>query len=260
MPTPRPFSRYEFMIAWRYLRARKAEGGVSTMTWISLIGIALGVMALITTLAVRSGFRAEFVDTILGANAHVTVYMPPTQIENALTDEVYTVAGRITDYDGAAARIEALPGVVRVDPVVKGQVMATAHDRSNVAEVIGLAADDLRALGYTPVVLTAPADLPRVAPALAPAPVFSAASFEEFAAVISQMDALFTPDTAAVHVAAAYRLPVFGLYVAERPGHLNWYPYGSRYDWLITPQALPDLPYEEVWARFKAFLVGLAAE
>ena len=49
MPTPRPFSRYEFMIAWRYLRARKAEGGVSTMTWISLIGIALGVMALITT-------------------------------------------------------------------------------------------------------------------------------------------------------------------------------------------------------------------
>ncbi len=146
MPTPRPFSRYEFMIAWRYLRARKAEGGVSTMTWISLIGIALGVMALITTLAVRSGFRAEFVDTILGANAHVTVYMPPTQIENALTDEVYTVAGRITDYDGAAARIEALPGVVRVDPVVKGQVMATAHDRSNVAEVIGLAADDLRAL------------------------------------------------------------------------------------------------------------------
>ncbi|WP_136651792.1 lipoprotein-releasing ABC transporter permease subunit [Paracoccus aeridis] len=146
MPTPRPFSRYEFMIAWRYLRARKAEGGVSTMTWISLIGIALGVMALITTLAVRSGFRAEFVDTILGANAHVTVYMPPTQIENALTDEVYTVAGRITDYDGAAARIEALPGVVRVDPVVKGQVMATAHDRSNVAEVLGLSADDLRAL------------------------------------------------------------------------------------------------------------------
>ncbi len=146
MPTPRPFSRYEFMIAWRYLRARKAEGGVSTMTWISLIGIALGVMALITTLAVRSGFRAEFVDTILGANAHVTVYMPPTQIENALTDEVYTVAGRITDYDGAAARIEALPGVVRVDPVVKGQVMATAHDRSNVAEGRGLSADDLRAL------------------------------------------------------------------------------------------------------------------
>ena len=68
------FSRFEFMIAWRYLRARRAEGGVSVMTWISLIGIALGVMALIATLAVRAGFRAEFVDTILGANAHTTVY------------------------------------------------------------------------------------------------------------------------------------------------------------------------------------------
>ena len=59
MASPAPFSRYEFMIAWRYLRARRAEGGVSVMTWISLIGIALGVMALIATLAVRSGFRAE---------------------------------------------------------------------------------------------------------------------------------------------------------------------------------------------------------
>ena len=50
MASPAPFSRYEFMIAWRYLRARRAEGGVSVMTWISLIGIALGVMALIATL------------------------------------------------------------------------------------------------------------------------------------------------------------------------------------------------------------------
>ncbi|MBA4323712.1 MAG: lipoprotein-releasing system transmembrane subunit LolC, partial [Rhodobacter sp.] len=70
----RPFSGFEFMIAWRYLRARRAEGGVSVMTWISLIGITLAVFALILTLAVRAGFRAEFVDTILGANAHVTVY------------------------------------------------------------------------------------------------------------------------------------------------------------------------------------------
>ncbi len=72
--TPAPFAPFEWMIAWRYLRARRAEGGVSVMTWISLIGITLAVFALIATLAVRSGFRAEFVDTILGANAHVTVY------------------------------------------------------------------------------------------------------------------------------------------------------------------------------------------
>ena len=69
-----PFARFEWMIAWRYLRARRAEGGVSVMTWISLVGITLAVAALIITLAVRAGFRAEFVDTILGSNAHVTVY------------------------------------------------------------------------------------------------------------------------------------------------------------------------------------------
>ncbi|MFP4274260.1 MAG: lipoprotein-releasing system transmembrane subunit LolC, partial [Paracoccaceae bacterium] len=45
--TPPPFARFEWMIAWRYLRARRAEGGVSVMTWISLIGITLAVFALI---------------------------------------------------------------------------------------------------------------------------------------------------------------------------------------------------------------------
>ncbi len=54
-----PFAPFEWMIAWRYLRARRAEGGVSVMTWISLIGITLAVFALIATLAVRAGFRAS---------------------------------------------------------------------------------------------------------------------------------------------------------------------------------------------------------
>lgn len=145
MANPPPFSRYEFMIAWRYLRARRAEGGVSVMTWISLIGIALGVMALIATLAVRAGFRTEFVDTILGANAHTTVYMPPGQVVNDLTDEVYTVPGTIADYAAAVQRIEAVPGVTRANPVVKGQVMASFGDGVSFVEVLGLTLDDLKA-------------------------------------------------------------------------------------------------------------------
>jgi len=68
-----PFSRFEWMIAWRYMRAKRETGGVSIMTWISLIGVTLAVFALIAVLAVRSGFRADFVDTIVGANAHLTV-------------------------------------------------------------------------------------------------------------------------------------------------------------------------------------------
>ena len=73
------------MIAWRYLRSKRTEGGVSTMTWISLIGITLAVFALIATLAVRSGFRTEIVDTVLGANAHVTIYrLPQTTGQNQI--------------------------------------------------------------------------------------------------------------------------------------------------------------------------------
>ncbi|WCR11624.1 lipoprotein-releasing ABC transporter permease subunit [Paracoccus stylophorae] len=146
MSGPAPFSRYEFMIAWRYLRARRTEGGVSVMTWISLIGIALGVMALIATLAVRAGFRAEFVDTILGANAHTTVYMAPERVENEFTDDVYVVPGRIRDYDAMAATLADIPGVVRTAPVIRGQVMASANDASNVAEVYGVTLDDLKAM------------------------------------------------------------------------------------------------------------------
>ncbi len=139
---PAPFSRHEFLIAWRYLRARRAEGGVSVMTWISLIGIALGVAALIATLAVRAGFRAEFVDTILGANAHVSVYSAPRYIEAA--DMV--VPGRLADYDALAATLAAVPGVTHTAPIIRGQVMVTAGDRSNVAEVYGLTLDNLKAI------------------------------------------------------------------------------------------------------------------
>ena len=136
----RPFAPFEFMIAWRYLRARRAEGGVSVMTWISLIGIALGVMALVATLAVRAGFRAEFVDTILGSNAHVSVYKLPE------VDADGFVQRGMTDYDATAERIRTVPGIVRAAPVVKGQAMISYADRSNVAEVIGITADDLGAL------------------------------------------------------------------------------------------------------------------
>jgi lipoprotein-releasing system permease protein len=109
-----PFSGFEFMIAWRYLRARRAEGGVSVMTWISLIGITLAVFALIATLAVRAGFRAEFVDTILGANAHVTVYSAGS------VDAEGRVTNGFGDFDALSAAIAAVPGVTRAAPLIKG--------------------------------------------------------------------------------------------------------------------------------------------
>jgi lipoprotein-releasing system permease protein len=142
--TPPPFAAFEWMIAWRYLRARRAEGGVSVMTWISLVGITLAVFALIATLAVRSGFRAEFVDTILGSNAHVTVYRSGEVAENGRIDRT------IQDFDAVAERLREVPGVVRAAPLVKGQVMANLRNRNSGVEVFGIRAENL-------------AELPRIA-------------------------------------------------------------------------------------------------
>ncbi len=135
-----PFSRFERMIAWRYLRARRAEGGVSVMTWISLIGITLAVFALIATLAVRAGFRAEFVDTILGANAHVTVY-PAGHV-----NEAGVMIKGFEDYEAIAARLATIPGVTRAAPLVRGQVMVSSQGATNGAEVFGLSPEALKSI------------------------------------------------------------------------------------------------------------------
>ncbi len=125
----KPFAKFEWMIAWRYIRAKRAEGGVSVMTWISLIGVTLAVFALIATLAVRSGFRAEFIDTIAGANAHVTVVQPRAVIE---------------DFEAAAERVRGVEGVISVAPLIRGQAMASGSGRIGLADIYGIRLDDLK--------------------------------------------------------------------------------------------------------------------
>ena len=132
-----PFAAFEWMIAWRYLRARRAEGGVSAMTVISFLGIMLAVFALIATLSVRSGFRAEFVDTILGANAHVTVY------SSVHVDDAGRTSRVIDDYTEMAERLALVRGVTRVAPLIRGQVMASAHGRNTGVEVFGISPENL---------------------------------------------------------------------------------------------------------------------
>lgn len=139
-PSPKPFSRYEWMIAWRYLRARREEGGVSVMTWISLIGITLAVAALIITLAVRTGFRAELVDTILGANAHATVY---AQVR---VDEDGQIKRDISDYDAWTERLMAVEGVTRAAPMVRGQVMASRNGENVGVEIYGMPEADFQTI------------------------------------------------------------------------------------------------------------------
>jgi lipoprotein-releasing system permease protein len=134
---PPPFAPFEWMIAWRYLRARRAEGGVSVMTWISLIGITLAVFALVATLAVRTGLKEETVRIILGASAHTEVRFSTQQREDGGSDNL------IRDYQEVAERIRAVPGVTQALPVVTGRLIANMRDNSAPMELYGIAPGDL---------------------------------------------------------------------------------------------------------------------
>ena len=135
-----PFAAYEWTIAWRYLRAKRSEGGVSVMTWISLIGITLAVFALVATLSVRSGFRTEIVDTILGANSHITLYKAPSR------DQYGNVIRTFENYEEISSKLISLPGVKRSAPLIRSQIMATYDERNTGLEVFGISYENLLGL------------------------------------------------------------------------------------------------------------------
>ena len=99
----------------------------------------LGVATLIVVQAVMIGFREEFTDRILGANAHVSVYSMTYEDEFGRQTRV------IKDFAERARAVAAVPGVVQAAPVIKGQVMASGNGRNNGVEIIGISAADLAA-------------------------------------------------------------------------------------------------------------------
>ena len=126
------FAFIEWLIAWRYLRARKSEGGVSAISMIALIGIALGVAAMIVTFAVRSGFRTEYVRTILGNEGHAEVQaIGPVEYNGAM------ILG-LPDYANLANSIMTVEGVTSATPIIEGQVGISANDQNNFTEVMGI--------------------------------------------------------------------------------------------------------------------------
>ena len=66
-----PFSRWERSVAWRYLLAKRKNGGVALIAVISFCAVMLAVFALITVMSVMNGFRAELLGRILGFNGHL---------------------------------------------------------------------------------------------------------------------------------------------------------------------------------------------
>src|SRR5437016_2264524 len=78
----RPFAMFEWIIAMRYLRARRSRGFISVIAGFSFLGIMLGVATLIVVMSVMNGFRKELLDKIVGINGHVFLQ----GVETPLTD------------------------------------------------------------------------------------------------------------------------------------------------------------------------------
>jgi lipoprotein-releasing system permease protein len=105
-----PFSVFERMVAWRYLRSRRKETVISVIASISFLGIMLGVATLIVVMAVMNGFRAELLVRILGINGHLVVQPIDMPLE---------------DYEAVAQRINGVAGVKYAIPLIDGQVLAS---------------------------------------------------------------------------------------------------------------------------------------
>ncbi|MGA9267660.1 MAG: lipoprotein-releasing ABC transporter permease subunit [Rhodomicrobium sp.] len=125
---PMAFAPFEWLLAFRYLRARRKKGGVSVIAFFCVLGIALGVATLIIVLSVMNGFRKELFDKILGLNGHVIVR---------------PLARPFNDFVDTADRLNAVPGVKFSLPVVEGQVMVSSQSNSSGIIVRGLRAKDL---------------------------------------------------------------------------------------------------------------------
>jgi len=125
----RPFSGFERMVAWRYLRARRKEAFISVIAGFSFAGIMLGVATLIIVMAVMNGFRTQLIDRILGVNGHMIV-QPIDQ--------------PFDDYSALSERIRAVTGVSDAIPLVEGQTLASGVGGVGTgAFVRGIRAEDL---------------------------------------------------------------------------------------------------------------------
>lgn len=114
---------YELFISLRYLRAKRKQIFVSVISFISILGILLGVAALIIVLAVMNGFESDIKEKILGFNAHVIVL---------------NAEGPIGGYEELARRIAGMPGVVSTAPFVYAQAMIKRGDNVSGLIIRGL--------------------------------------------------------------------------------------------------------------------------
>lgn len=123
-----PFASFERMISFRYLRPPKGEGFISVIAILTLLGIALGVTALIVVLSVMNGFRDTLYKNILDLNGHVIVQQ---------------FGKPFTEYDKVAKQIKRVNGVKAVIPVIDGQVMVSSKFQDYFGNVRGIRVEDI---------------------------------------------------------------------------------------------------------------------
>ena len=125
------FSKLERKIAFRYLGAKRRGFG-SVISWVSLIGIMLGVATLIVVMSVMGGFHDTLLGRIIGMNGHVVVYHQD---------------GAISDFDFLIDKMNQNKVVsahaTSIVPIAEGQVMATANGNNTGAMIRGIRMSDL---------------------------------------------------------------------------------------------------------------------
>ena len=121
-------SRYERMIARRYLLPGKGEAFIFLVASISLVAVMLGVAALVIVMSVMNGFRAELFDKIVGLNGHAVV-------------QGYN--GRLPDWRTIVAEAKATPGVTSAVPLIEQPLAATYNGRAEAVLLRGMRAADI---------------------------------------------------------------------------------------------------------------------
>lgn len=123
------FSKFERMVARRYLKAKRREGFISVITGFAFTGIALGVATLIIVMSVMNGFRQELLSRILGINGHIGI--------------MSTVGYPFNNYKEAVGEISQFPNVNLVIPMIENQLLVSSGAAAEGAMVRGIAKDDL---------------------------------------------------------------------------------------------------------------------
>jgi lipoprotein-releasing system permease protein len=105
---------FELFVALRYLVARRKQAFISLISFISTLGVAVGVAALIIAIALMTGLQGELRDRLLGSAAHIFVSRIDGQITNPAED---------------VARLRAVPHVVAAAPAVYGKALLRTAQR-----------------------------------------------------------------------------------------------------------------------------------